>query len=97
VTRTPCPTRPIDLVRRCPHVMSIRPVLPRSTRCDECVAAVQEWVELWLCLTCGWVACSDDSAGQHARAHYAETDHPIVARLCGASDTLWCHVDQRSV
>src|SRR4051794_19303526 len=35
-------------------------------------------VELWLCLSCGWVACSDDSPNQHARAHYQETDHPIA-------------------
>ena len=34
-----------------------------------------------VCLTCGWVACSDDSPNQHARAHYEETDHPVAAGL----------------
>ena len=32
-----------------------------------------------VCLTCGWVTCSDDSPNQHARAHYEETDHPVAA------------------
>ena len=38
------------------------------------------WVGLWLCLSCGWVACSDDSPNQHAKAHYQETDHPSPSR-----------------
>ena len=52
---------------------------------------------LWMCLSCGWVACSDDSPNQHARAHYEETDHPVAARLPRGSHTLWCHVHRRAV
>jgi uncharacterized UBP type Zn finger protein len=50
-----------------------------------------------MCLSCGWVACSDDSPRQHARAHYEETDHPIAAPLPYGSQPRWCHVDQRAV
>ena len=39
------------------------------------------WVELRLCLSCGWVACSNTSPHQHAKAHYEETDHPVAGPL----------------
>jgi len=39
-------------------------------------------VGLWLCLSCGWVACSDDSPNQHAKSHYQ--DRPSRRRLAGA-------------
>jgi ubiquitin-hydrolase Zn-finger-containing protein len=51
---------------------------------------------LLACLTCGWVACSGDTPGQHARAHYEETDHPVARSLDPAGWT-WCHVHQRRV
>ena len=41
------------------------------------------WTELWLCLSCGWVACSDDSPSRHAFAHYAG-DGPPDRRRVGA-------------
>jgi uncharacterized UBP type Zn finger protein len=55
------------------------------------------WRELWLCLCCGWVSCCNDSDGRHAEAHYAETDHPIAAPLCGPPGIRWCFVHQRPV
>ena len=63
------------------HVAVTHPVLPHSTGCDECLTCGDDWVELWLCLSCGWVACSDDSPNQHAKAHYEETDHPVAGPL----------------
>jgi uncharacterized UBP type Zn finger protein len=53
-------------------------------------------VALWLCLSCGWVACSDDSPNQHAKAHYQETDHPVAVSLDEARQR-WCYVHQRTV
>jgi len=50
-----------------------------------------------VCLTCGWVACSDDSPNQHARADYEETDHPVAARLAAGAAWRWCYVHQRLV
>jgi hypothetical protein len=37
-----------------------------------------ERLPLMICLTCGWVACSDDAPNRHARAHPKETGHPLV-------------------
>ena len=54
------------------------PVEPLSDCCLGCRAAGGGWVSLMVCLTCGWVACSDDSPGAHALAHYEETDHPLA-------------------
>ncbi|WP_416348914.1 UBP-type zinc finger domain-containing protein [Microbispora triticiradicis] len=49
------------------------------------------------CTTCGWVACSDDSPGGHARAHYEETDHPVVAALVSEPPWRWCYVHGRAL
>jgi uncharacterized UBP type Zn finger protein len=50
-----------------------------------------------MCLQCGWIACSDQSPNQHAKAHYEETDHPVVAAFAPASKWKWCYVHQRIV
>ncbi|WP_222869893.1 UBP-type zinc finger domain-containing protein [Actinomadura decatromicini] len=52
---------------------------------------------LRVCLNCGWVACSDDSPNQHSRAHYEETDHPVVGALESGSTWRWCYVHGREV
>jgi uncharacterized UBP type Zn finger protein len=83
--------------RPCGHLAALHPVQPHSSRCQECLASGAGWVELWLCLTCGWVACSDDSPNQHAKAHYEETDHPVTAPLRHGPGPRWCYVHQRPV
>jgi len=50
-----------------------------------------------MCLSCGWVACSDDSPNQHARAHYEETDHPVAVGFPRGSHPRWCYVHHRAV
>src|SRR5437016_1525834 len=59
---------------RCEHLADALLVYPRSETCEQCEAERLTWLALRLCLTCGWVACSDESPGQHAIAHYQETD-----------------------
>jgi uncharacterized UBP type Zn finger protein len=88
-----------DLVERrpCGHVTAVHPVQPNSIGCQECLAAGDSWVELWLCLSCGWVACSNDSPNQHARAHYEETDHPVATPLRLGRRPRWCYVHRRAV
>jgi uncharacterized UBP type Zn finger protein len=81
----------------CNHVAVVRPVEPHSTSCEECQKGGDGWVELSLCLSCGWVACSDDSPNQHAKAHYEETDHPVATPLRNGPPTRWCYVHQRTV
>lgn len=82
---------------RCEHVDDLTPVMPLSTSCRHCEAAGDSWVALLICLSCGWVACSDDSARQHARRHYEETDHPVAGRLAPGSRWRWCYVHHREV
>ncbi|MGP3962266.1 UBP-type zinc finger domain-containing protein [Nonomuraea sp. 3N208] len=65
--------------------------------CQPCLALGWTWQRLLMCLTCGWVACSDDSPGGHAREHYWETDHPVVSALEPGSAWRWCYVHGRTV
>ncbi len=82
---------------RCEHVDWLVPVVPRSAGCGECQACGAAWLGLVVCLTCGWVACSDDSPKRHALAHYEETDHPLAAGLAPGPGRRWCYVHQRAV
>jgi uncharacterized UBP type Zn finger protein len=81
----------------CDHLDTIHTVQPASAGCQQCLARGDGWVELRICLRCGWVACSDESPSQHAKAHYEETDHPINAAFEPASTRRWCYVHQRAV
>jgi uncharacterized UBP type Zn finger protein len=80
----------------CHHVQAVHRLHSRSAVCAACVAGGRDWRGLLICLACGWVACSDESPGQHARAHYRETDHPVVASY-EPSDWRWCYVHERAV
>jgi uncharacterized UBP type Zn finger protein len=82
---------------RCEHLDGLQPVTPRSDHCRDCQDHPDRPASLVVCLSCGWVACSDDSPGQHARAHYLETDHPLAAGLEPESGWRWCYVHQRRV
>ena len=79
---------------RCEHLHGLQPVTPRSDHCRDCQ---DRRASLVVCLSCGWVACSDDSPNRHARAHYEETDHPLAAGLEPGSHWRWCYVHQRPV
>jgi uncharacterized UBP type Zn finger protein len=68
---------------RCEHLDGLEPARPRSDECRDCQDQSDRQAlpaALVVCLTCGWVACSDDSPNHHARAHYQETDHQVAAR-----------------
>jgi uncharacterized UBP type Zn finger protein len=82
---------------RCEHLDALVPVAPQSSTCRECRAAGEHWAGLVACLTCGWVACSDDSPRRHALAHYEETDHPVVRALQPGPTWRWCYVHRRAV
>jgi len=81
---------------RCGHLDGLAPVTPRSDECPACRPRASRRAALVVCLTCGWVACSDDSPDRHAKAHYEETDHPLARRLEPGSRP-WCYVHQRLV
>ncbi len=82
---------------RCEHIDLLPTVEHGPPECRECLALGHTWTRLLVCLNCGWVACSDDSRGAHARAHYQETDHPVVASLEPYSAWRWCYVHRRTV
>ncbi|MGN9841895.1 UBP-type zinc finger domain-containing protein [Nonomuraea sp. H19] len=67
--------------QRCDHTDLLPAVEPGLPECKECLALGRTWTRLLVCLTCGWVACSDDARGGHAKDHYQETDHPVAATL----------------
>ncbi len=82
---------------RCEHLDGVAAVRAQSADCRECRNRQDPQAGLVVCLTCGLVACSDDSPNHHARAHYEETDHPVAARLAPAGAWRWCYVHQRLV
>jgi uncharacterized UBP type Zn finger protein len=85
---------------RCEHLDGLALVRPRADNCRDCrdqPNPLELKAGLVVCLTCGWVACSDDSPHRHARAHYEETDHPVVTGLAPESAWRWCYVHQRLV
>jgi uncharacterized UBP type Zn finger protein len=79
---------------RCQHLDDLAPVRPLSDDCRDCPDRPGELV---ICLSCGWVACSDGSPDQHAKAHYEETDHPVAAAMGPGAPRRWCYVHQRLV
>jgi uncharacterized UBP type Zn finger protein len=82
---------------RCEHLDDLAPVKPQSVDCPDCRNRHGRPEGLVACLTCGWVACSDDSPNRHAKAHYEETDHPVVVGLAPGAARRWCYVHQRLV
>jgi uncharacterized UBP type Zn finger protein len=82
---------------RCHHPTGIRVMAPNSVGCLVCLGRGDDWLDLCLCLSCGWVACSDDSPGHHARDHYEETDHAVAVRLPETRGPRWCYVHRRVV
>jgi uncharacterized UBP type Zn finger protein len=85
---------------RCEHLDGLALAAPQSDDCGDCRSRKDRndpRVSLVVCLTCGWVACSDNSPNQHARAHYEETDHPVAAGFAPGSAWRWCYVHQRLV
>jgi uncharacterized UBP type Zn finger protein len=82
---------------RCQHLDGVAPVRPQSAVCQDCRRRQDGQAGLVVCLTCGWVTCSDDSPNHHARAHYEETEHPVTSGLAPGATGRWCYVHQRLV
>jgi uncharacterized UBP type Zn finger protein len=82
---------------RCQHLSMPPGAEQGAPECTMCLILGLTWARLVVCLTCGWVACSDDSPGGHARAHYQETDHPVVGALETDAAWRWCYVHGRAL
>jgi uncharacterized UBP type Zn finger protein len=71
----------------------IRPVVPSSNGCEECLRIGSWWVHLRLCMTCGHVGCCDSSPNKHATRHAHATGHPIIRSLQPGEDWYYCYID----
>jgi hypothetical protein len=84
-------------VPRGEHPDGLPRVKPRSDYCQDCHPLAYRRAALLVCRSCDWVMCSDDSPGQHARAHYQETGHRLAVRLESGSPWRLCYIHQRPV
>jgi uncharacterized UBP type Zn finger protein len=79
----------------CSHLGDIAAVFPRTPAgCEECLEADGVWTGLTLCRTCGYVGCSGDSPGRHARRHYERVDHPVITAYRSVDTWGWCYEDE---
>lgn len=82
----------------CVHTGGIRPVLPKSAGCTDCLRQGRhDWVHLRICTHCGFVGCCDSSPGRHAGAHAASADHPIAASAEPGENRAWCYLDSVAI
>ncbi len=80
---------------QCTHLEGLSPVHPDSDEgCSECLALGDTWVHLRMCLTCGHVACCNDSKNTHAQKHYEATGHPVMRSIEPGETWMWCYDDR---
>jgi uncharacterized UBP type Zn finger protein len=79
----------------CSHVAEhLKKVKARTKGCEECLKIGDSWVHLRMCLECGQVGCCDSSKNRHARAHFHETQHPLIQSAERGEDWKWCYIDE---
>ncbi|MEM8746690.1 MAG: low temperature requirement protein A [Actinomycetota bacterium] len=64
--------------------------VPDHIGCSECERLGVPWVQLRQCLSCGHIACCDDSPGHHATLHYERTGHPVMVSLEPGAQWAYC-------
>lgn len=84
------------MAAECTHLDQIRVTLPTKHVCEDCVKIGGTWVHLRMCLTCGHIACCDDSPNRHATKHFHATKHPLVRSVEPGETWTWCYVDDLS-
>lgn len=77
----------------CPHASVIRPVVPGSAGCEECLRSGDSWVHLRICLTCGHVGCCDSSPNHHARRHHEDQGHHVIRSGQPGETWVYCFAD----
>lgn len=81
----------------CTHTNFIQPVTPMAEGCVDCLKSGDSWVNLRLCLTCGYVGCCDSSPNKHASRHSKEAKHPIIQSFQPGETWRWCNIDKEFV
>lgn len=81
-----------DAAGACAHLAAgARPGPVPSLECPECAEKGIDWVQVRWCLTCGHVGCCDDSPGLHARTHWEETGHELIATIEPGGTWAYCY------
>ncbi|MEO7201235.1 MAG: UBP-type zinc finger domain-containing protein [Candidatus Tumulicola sp.] len=62
---------------------------PSGTGCAECLASDGWWLHLRRCAKCGHIGCCDSSPSQHARKHYEDANHAVIASFEPGEDWLY--------
>jgi uncharacterized UBP type Zn finger protein len=80
----------------CTHLdqIAVRELPPSVEGCEDCLRTGDLWLHLRICLTCGQVACCDDSPNRHATVHAHATSHPIIRSLEPGEDWCWCYLEE---
>jgi uncharacterized UBP type Zn finger protein len=78
----------------CSHVEHIRNVEPAGSGCEDCVRLGDAWMQLRVCMACGYVGCCDSSKNKHAIAHFRATQHPIARSIEPGEQWGWCYIDE---
>jgi low temperature requirement protein LtrA len=81
----------------CAHLRSVPITATDKHACEDCLREGTSWVELRLCLECGFVGCCDSSVRRHAAAHFRATGHPVMRSIEADEVWGWCYLDQRFV
>jgi uncharacterized UBP type Zn finger protein len=82
------------MATQCTHLADhLKKVKPRTKGCEECLKLGDTWVHLRMCLECGHVGCCDSSKNRHARAHFHETQHPLIQSAEKGENWRWYYID----
>lgn len=76
----------------CERLLTAPLVEPNTENCLHCEEKGGVPVELRVCLECGHVGCCDDTEGQHARTHFNDTDHSLIASIQPGATWAYCFV-----
>ena len=79
----------------CIHLLQIKEIKQGKDHCEECVKTDDKWFHLRVCQDCGTTLCCDSSVNQHARKHYNEEGHCVIASAEPGERWLWCYEDKR--
>jgi uncharacterized UBP type Zn finger protein len=81
----------------CDHISTIKDVTPSADGCEDCLKVGDDWVNLRLCLTCGYVGCCDNSKNKHATRHHHQVAHPLIVSYEEGENWIWCYLDQVTI
>lgn len=62
---------------------------PTGTGCQQCEQTGGWWVHLRRCARCGTIGCCDSSPSQHASAHAAARQHPVITSFEPGEDWFY--------